>query len=69
MRDFLLTKLGPARDEVVPMLAAGAFVDPDGAPLSGDEPYTPHTFIWFHRRLRDGRADCTSQAGAAAPLR
>ncbi|RMB62476.1 pseudouridine synthase [Tessaracoccus antarcticus] len=53
MRDFLLTKLGPARDEVDPMLAAGAFVDPGGVPLTGDEPYTPHTFIWFHRRLRD----------------
>ena len=52
MRDFLLTKLGPARDEVDPMLAAGAFVDPSGQPLTGDEPYQPHTFIWFHRRLR-----------------
>ncbi len=53
MRDFLLTKLGPARDEVDPMLTAGAFVDPSGTPLTGSEPYQPHTFIWFHRRLRD----------------
>lgn len=53
MRDFLLTKLGPARDEVDPMLAAGAFVDAEGRPLTGAEPYTPHTFLWFHRRLRD----------------
>ncbi len=53
MRDFLLTKLGPARDEVDPMLRDGAFVDPLGAPLTGDEPYRPHTFIWFHRRLRE----------------
>ncbi|MDO5736762.1 MAG: pseudouridine synthase [Propionibacteriaceae bacterium] len=53
MREFLLSKLGPARDEVDPMLAEGAFVDPAGVPLTGDEPYTPHTFIWFHRRLRD----------------
>ena len=53
MRDFLLTKLGPARDEVDPMLAEGAFVDPDGVPLTGREPYRPHTFIWFHRRLRE----------------
>ena len=53
MRDFLLTKLGPARDEVDPMLAAGAFVDPTGAVLTGRETYQPHTFIWFHRRLRD----------------
>ncbi len=53
MRDFLLAKLGPARDEVDPMLASGAFVDPTGAPLTGRETYQPHTFIWFHRRLRD----------------
>ena len=52
MRDFLLTKLGPARDEVDPMLAEGAFVDPTGTPLTGTETYQPHTFIWFHRRLR-----------------
>lgn len=53
MRDFLLTKLGPARGEVDPMLEEGAFVDASGKPLTGAEPYTPHTFIWFHRRLRD----------------
>ncbi len=53
MRDFLLTKLGPARDEVDPMLARGAFVDSAGTPLTGSEIYRPHTFIWFHRRLRD----------------
>lgn len=53
MRDFLLTKLGPARAEVDPMLTAGAFVDPKGVPMTGAEPYQPHTFIWFHRRLRD----------------
>ncbi len=53
MRDFLLTKLGSARDEVDPMLADGAFVDPAGVPLTGVEPYQPHTFIWFHRRLRE----------------
>ncbi|MGV8846620.1 pseudouridine synthase [Tessaracoccus sp.] len=53
MREFLLSKLGPARAEVDPMLASGAFVDPSGQPLTGEEPYQPHTFIWFHRRLRD----------------
>lgn len=52
MQEFLLAKLGPARAEVDPMLAAGAFVDGSGQPLTGDEPYRPHTFIWFHRRLR-----------------
>lgn len=53
MRDFLLDKLGPARSEVDPMLAGGAFVDDDGRPWRGDEPYRPHTFVWFHRTLRD----------------
>ncbi len=53
MRDFLLAKLGPARDQVDSMLGDGAFVDPAGVPLTGREIYQPHTFIWFHRRLRD----------------
>lgn len=35
------------------MLAAGRFVLGDGTPLVGDEPYRPHTFVWFHRDLRD----------------
>lgn len=53
MRDFLLDKLGPARDDVDPMLERGAFVDDRGRPWTGREVYRPHTFVWFHRQLRD----------------
>src|SRR5690606_36946027 len=53
MRAFLRDKLGPVRDEVDAMLADGVFVDDDGRPWRGDEPYRPHTFVWFHRALRD----------------
>lgn len=53
MRDFLLDKLTPVRDEVDGMLARGVFVDDDGHPWRGDEPYRPHTFVWFHRTLRE----------------
>lgn len=52
MRDFLRDKLGPARDDVDSMLAKGAFVDDSGQPWTGREIYRPHTFVWFHRELR-----------------
>lgn len=52
IRDFLLDKLGPARDDVDAMLAKQAFVDDHGQPWTGREIYRPHTFIWFHRELR-----------------
>ncbi|MGA4506741.1 pseudouridine synthase [Propionibacteriaceae bacterium G1746] len=35
------------------MLGRGDFVDHQGVALTGAEPYTPHTFVWFHRELRD----------------
>lgn len=35
------------------MLCRGDFVDQQGNVLTGAEPYTPHTFVWFHRELRD----------------
>ncbi|WP_081591967.1 pseudouridine synthase [Aeromicrobium massiliense] len=35
------------------MLAAGRFVLADGRPLADGDPYAPHTFVWFHRDLRD----------------
>ncbi|MFW2513972.1 pseudouridine synthase [Demequina sp. SO4-13] len=50
MRDFLVARL-PDAAPVTEMLDAGAFVDPVGRPWDGDEPYRPHTFIWFHRPL------------------
>lgn len=52
IRDFLLDKLGPGRDSVDPMLSRQEFVDEQGRPISGDEPYRPNFFIFFHRELR-----------------
>ncbi|NNG18061.1 pseudouridylate synthase [Naumannella sp. ID2617S] len=54
MRDFLIARLTPlGADGVDAMLTDGAFVDATGRPLTGAEAYTPHTFIWFHRALRE----------------
>lgn len=35
------------------MLAHGRFVRGDGTPITDTEPYAPHTFLWFHRDLRE----------------
>lgn len=35
------------------MLADERFVYDDLTPVRIDDPYTPHTFVWFHRDLRD----------------
>lgn len=52
--DFLVTKLVPLGAQgVAEMLADGAFVDAAGVVITGAEPYRPHTFIWFHRVLRE----------------
>ncbi len=50
MRDFLIVRL-PAFVPVAEMLASGEFVDKAGRPWTGDEPYRPNTFVWFHRQL------------------
>lgn len=50
--EWLRQKL-PERVGVEELLAEGRFVLDDGTPLTGDEPYRPHTFVWFHRALRD----------------
>ena len=50
MREFLMQRL-PARAMVPDMLEAGEFVDQAGLPLTGEEPYRRHTFVWFHRAL------------------
>ncbi|MBK8460431.1 MAG: pseudouridylate synthase [Micropruina sp.] len=50
MRDYLLDRL-PAVVPVPQMLAAGEFVDRSGRPWSGEEPYRPNAFVWFHRPL------------------
>ena len=52
MRDFLVDRLA-ADAPVEAMLATGRFVTGDGTPLSGAEAYAPHTFVWFHRDLRE----------------
>ncbi|WP_415111295.1 pseudouridine synthase [Propioniciclava sp.] len=47
MRDRL-----PARVPVEHWLAEGRFVDAAGTPLAPGAPYTPATFVWFHKDLR-----------------
>lgn len=46
--EFLVERLAPDAG-VADLLARGAFVDASGRPLSGAEPFRPHTFVWFHR--------------------
>ena len=53
MRDWLVHKLAPSPEDVDDMLSRGVFVDDRGRPWSGREPYQPHTFVWFHRELRE----------------
>lgn len=35
------------------LLAAGRFVYADARPVADADPYRPHTFVWFHRDLRE----------------
>lgn len=49
--DFLHDRLSD-QAPVAAMLSAGRFVRSDGTPITGTEPYAPHTFLWFHRDLR-----------------
>lgn len=53
MRDWLVDKLSPSPEDVDALLAEGSFVDDAGRPWTGREVYRPHTFVWFHRELRD----------------
>jgi tRNA pseudouridine32 synthase/23S rRNA pseudouridine746 synthase len=41
------------RVDVARMLADGRFVYDDLATVRDDDRYAPHTFVWFHRDLRD----------------
>ncbi len=41
------------RADVARMLADGRFVYDDRSPVRDADPYLPHTFVWFHRDLRD----------------
>jgi tRNA pseudouridine32 synthase/23S rRNA pseudouridine746 synthase len=42
-----------ARVDVEALLAADRFVYDDARPVAEADPYRPHTFVWFHRDLRD----------------
>jgi tRNA pseudouridine32 synthase/23S rRNA pseudouridine746 synthase len=50
MGDWLRARL-PERVDVDRMLVEQRFVHDDLSPVRDDEPYTPHTFVWFHRDL------------------
>ncbi len=52
MGAWLRDKL-PEGVAVAEMLAAGRFVHGDGRSVDDGEPYAPHTFVWFHRDLRE----------------
>ncbi|WP_344199407.1 pseudouridine synthase [Aeromicrobium alkaliterrae] len=52
MGQWLRDKL-PDRVDVVGMLADERFVTGDGSPVREADPYRPHTFVWFHRDLRE----------------
>jgi tRNA pseudouridine32 synthase/23S rRNA pseudouridine746 synthase len=52
MGEWLRHRL-PEHVDVPGLLAAGRFVDADGRPVADTDPYAPHTFVWFHRDLRE----------------
>ena len=52
MGAWLRTRL-PEFVDVAGMLAGGRFADETGRAVRDDDPYRPHTFVWFHRDLRD----------------
>lgn len=43
----------PRHVDVPAMLAGQRFVYDDLRPVAVDDPYRPHTFVWFHRDLRE----------------
>ena len=51
MGQWLRSRL-PEKVDVAGMLEDGRFVGDDGRPVREDDPYRPHTFMWFHRDLR-----------------
>lgn len=52
MASWLRDKL-PSHVDVDALLADGRFVYGDARPVLDTDPYHPHTFVWFHRDLRD----------------
>ena len=43
----------PAYVDVAGMLSDDQFVYEDGSIVGAQDPYQPHTFVWFHRELRE----------------
>lgn len=52
MATWLRHKL-PEHVDVEAFLAGERFVYDDSRPVLDDDPYLPHTFVWFHRDLRN----------------
>ncbi len=52
MRDWLHSRI-PREAKVDQMISDSRFVYEDGSALKRDDPYVPHTFVWFHRDLRE----------------
>ena len=52
MGEWLRHKL-PDGVDVGRMLSEARFVYDDLRPVAEDDPYAPHTFVWFHRDLRE----------------
>ncbi len=52
MGEWLRERL-PERVDVDAMLCGARFVYDDGASVAAGDRYRPHTFVWFHRDLRD----------------
>ncbi|WP_201791337.1 pseudouridine synthase [Aeromicrobium sp. PE09-221] len=52
MGDWLRSRL-PDHVDAVGMLRDQRFVYDSGRPVVGGDPYLPHTFVWFHRDLRE----------------
>lgn len=51
LHEFLHERLSAV--PVAQWLREGRFVDADGRAISGDDPCTPATFVWFHKDLPD----------------
>lgn len=52
MQDWLHSRLHEHID-VPAWVAQERFVYDSGLPVRADDPYGPHTFVWFHRELQD----------------
>lgn len=52
MGEWLRSRI-PQEVDVAGMIADRAFVYESSTHVLDDDPYRPHTFVWFHRELRD----------------